>query len=162
MGSSKLLLLAFCTYAIVCRHVECMHQRKGIAEHLEGMPEAKRFRADVTELFLSNRVPGDRTLGLLQNAQLAGARNVSDLTKSYRATPPTITSHAARDLRRRLTKHAKWPKPYNVLIDCQDLKTGTTKPMWVPLWLPHEIVGCLEDASKGALNLVQVLTLFDF
>ena len=151
MRWQKMVFFVFCIYACAY-NATCMHQKRGVAEHLQRMPETKRFRADVTNLFLSNQLPGDRTLGLLQNAELAGARNVSNLTKSYRAKPPCV-KNASRDLRRRMVKHCVWPKPYYVEIDCLDVKTGGTKKMWVPMWLPHEIVHCLENASKGGLIL---------
>ena len=41
----------------------------------------KRFRANVTDLFLSGGASGERSHSLLVDGQLAGAKNVSDLAK---------------------------------------------------------------------------------
>ena len=158
----RFLFVVFCIYSCAYHDVSLgMHQKRGHSEYLQTVAPSKRFREDVTEMFLSNRIPGDRAMQLLRNSELAGVRNVSHLTKSYRQRPQS-TKNDSRNLRRRLVKHSKWPKPYYVVLDCMDTKTGKAKKMTVPMWLPHEIVQCLVQESKGGLliHLLQAMFVF--
>lgn len=148
----RTLFFLFCLYAASYHSVAGMHQKRGAAEWLKSMPPEKRAKADVTELFLSNRVSGERASGLFRNMEAAGVKNLSGITRSYRAKTATV-KNADRDLRTRLLRHNKWPKPYYIHIDCLDLKTGRQQKMWVPMWLPHEIVHCLSGASSAGLRL---------
>lgn len=133
-----------------------MFQKRGVEEKLASMPDKKRFKADLCDAFLSNEISATRADRLLRNAEIAGVSNVSDLTKSFRARPSS-KGNVSRNLRRRMMKHSRWPKPYYALIDCLDPNTGCEKKMWVPLWLPHEVVHCLGAASRnGGLCLAEL------
>ena len=118
---ARLLFLAFAIYAC-SYHCVGMFQKRGISDALQSMPPQQRFRADVTDMFLSNSVSGERAMGLLRNAEHAGVNNTIHLTKSWRHK--FVKKNANRDLRRRMLKQSKWLKPYYAKISVIDLKTG--------------------------------------
>ena len=48
---------------------------------IQDLPKDKRFRANLSELFLDNTISADRTLSLLEDAQAAGTRHLNDLAR---------------------------------------------------------------------------------
>ena len=111
---------------------------------------SKRFRKNVSDLFLSGGVSGDRSHSLLVDGNLAGARNVSDLAK------PSQKKNAARDLLRRLSKRTRWPPLYWADVRTVQPKTGKTITVSLPFLLPHEIAHALaRDATDMASLLSQ-------
>ena len=113
------------------------------------LPKDKRFRANVSELFLDNTISADRALSLFEDAQAAGTRHIHDLAKPH---PYKSKSHfrknAARDLRRRLLKGSAWPELYYTDIRVWDIPTQSERTVTCPMMLPHEILNCLCQSNS--------------
>ena len=110
------------------------------------MSRARRFRANLSDLFLGGDISGTRAASLVQDAQAAGTRHLSDLAH----TPATSSNHH-RDLLRRLSKDSLWPKVYMADIPVWCRRTMTVKQAVVPMLLPHEIVATfLKYKARGA------------
>ena len=120
---------------------------------LKDCPSDKRFRHNVTELFMDNNISADRTLSLLEDARAAGTKNINDLLRpSPYAGKSKFRKNASRDLRRRLLKNNKWPGLYFARIRVFDSVTQKMVSVPCPLLLPHEIVQCLlANNDKTAL-----------
>ena len=74
-------------------------------EYKEGIPPSKRLGSNLDELFLSNKISGQRAQEIFSDAALAGASHVADLAKG--SDNPSVerlerNPNAARDLARRL------------------------------------------------------------
>jgi hypothetical protein len=153
MRVSRYLFLVFCLTAVV-HHDEAMFQRGGSRKVVDTVPPAKRFKADATELFLSNTLSAERTQDLFNNAYFMDKGSVEEFVKDYKHKG---TKNVARDIRRKMKKGSKWPSQYVVNLTVFDPKTQTTKKMQVPFWLPHEVVGTLFQANGSALLQSSVL-----
>ena len=110
----------------------------------QGLPRDKGFRANLSELFLDNAISADRALSLLEDAQAAGTRHVSDLAKPnpYKGKSK-FRKNAGRDLRRRLLKGSPWLEFYYADIRVWDIATQTEQTVKCPMMLPHEIFHCV-------------------
>jgi hypothetical protein len=108
----------------------------------------RRFRANMTDAFLSGFVSGKRSHSILVDGQLAGAKNVSDLAK------PSQVKNCARDLLRRVSKRSSWPSLYWADVRTLQPKTGNIITVSLPFLLPHEIAHVLaRDATDIAALL---------
>ena len=94
------------------------------------LPKNKRFRANLSDLFLSGDVAGQRAHSLFADAKAAGTQHVTDLAGNDKPD-----GNSARDLLRRLRKRSHWPPLY-----------------WadVPVWLDKKIgvVHCPQTGYK--------------
>ena len=121
-------------------------------EYKEGIPPSKRLRSNLGDLFLSNKISGQRAQEIFSDAALAGASHVADLAKG--SDNPSVerlerNPNAARDLARRLLKNCPWPTPYWAQIpvwDVQDQKASICK---LPLLLPHEMLYAVKEHASG-------------
>ena len=129
---------------------------KGYAE--EDLPEEKRFRHNLSDLFLSNEISGTRAAELFRDAAAAGAANVRDLSRVGAAG--RLRGNAARDLRRRLLKRSQWCNLYWTTIPSVDPKTGSIKEATLAMLLPHEIVfTLLQHNSLASLQTTTAMSL---
>mgnify|MGYP007018355561 CR=1 FL=1 len=115
------------------------------------LPAARRFRANVADLFLSNDVSANRAQSLFADGQASGARNVQDLAAAGQGG--RLGRNLCRDLKRKLLKGSAWPKPYVAQVPTWNPKKEVKELREVSLLLPHEIIGVMteEDSTTGAL-----------
>ena len=111
-------------------------------------PPGKRLRDNITDLFASGDVPGDRSQSLLDDAaDFARSLGSSDF-QDLRSRPGLGSQkNRARDLARRLLRTSKWPTIYTQEIRCWDLKTKSLVPKKVCFLLPHEVVGAMSEVG---------------
>ena len=112
-------------------------------------PREKRFRSNVTDLFLTNSLSATRCSTLLDDAEAAGAQHISDLSRVSRR--PGRNKH--RDLLRVLAKRSQWPKLYYVPVRCWNNRLQTEEVVDIPVALPHEVlhsIGRLSDTGTFA------------
>ena len=118
------------------------------------VPEDKRLRADLADLFLSNQVAATRAGGLFKNAMASHATNVEDLAAVGEKSKQGIRN---RGLTRRLLKGHHWPKTY--LLSGLNPDTQEEQTVQIPLWLPHEMLSVLVEkvsSSKGIFDFHQL------
>ena len=99
------------------------------------MPKEKRFRANLSDAFLSGDLSGCRSHSLFADAMDAGAANVSDLAGNHEPH-----GNSCRDLTKKLLKANQWPQLYWTSIPCWSDKEQQEKEELVPFLLPHEIL----------------------
>ena len=81
------------------------------------VPAAKRLRANIADLTLSNQISGQRAQSLINDAHSAGVGGFRDLSG-------TVDRNSRRNITRKLLKGSKWPKRYEALIRAKNAKTG--------------------------------------
>ena len=108
------------------------------------VPEDKRLRADLADLFLSNQVAATRAGGLFKNAMASHATNVEDLAAVGEKSKQGIRN---RGLTRRLLKGHHWPKTYLLSGPGLNPDTQEEQTVQIPLWLPHEMLSVLVEKS---------------
>ena len=86
------------------------------------LPPAKRLRQNLADAYLSN-VTGTRAQELFADAQAAGAANVKDLAGG------TSRKNAARNLKKKLARYSKWPKPHIAEVRMKDPKTEEARAL---------------------------------
>ena len=106
------------------------------------VPKEKRFRANLSDAFLSGDLSGQRSHSLFADAMDAGAHNVSDLAGNHEPN-----GNSARDLTGRLLKAHQWPQMYWTSIPCWSDKEQPEKEELVPFLLPHEILHQFSEYS---------------
>ena len=90
-----------------------MYNKRSLAsDDIADIPDEKRFRHDMVDVFLNNELSSARSARLLHNAAMAGA----DLQVNQSG------SNAQRDLLRKCFRNSKWPSVYE--FQC----LGGTKP----------------------------------
>lgn len=108
------------------------------------VPDAKRFRHNASDLFLTNTVSAKRAASLFADAELAGTEHVADLGK-IGARAGSRNNH--RDLLRRLVKKSKWPKLYFAPVRVWNRRTQAEEIQQVPVLLPHEVFADIAGQS---------------
>ena len=108
------------------------------------VPDAKRFRHNASDLFLTNTVSAKRAASLFADAELAGTEHVADLGK-IGARAGSRNNH--RDLLRRLVKKSKWPKLYFAPVRVWNRRTQAEEIQQVPALLPHEVFADIAGQS---------------
>ena len=109
------------------------------------VPEDKRLRADLADLFLSNQVAATRAGGLFKNAMASHATNVEDLAAVGEKSKQGIRNH--------------WPKTYLLSGPGLNPDTQEEQTVQIPLWLPHEMLSVLVEkvsSSKGIFDFHQL------
>ena len=104
---------------------------RGYSEH--DIPEAKKFRRNLADMFLSGQVTGVRAASLFADARRAGAKHVQDLTYE--------THNASRDLKRQFLKHTEWPNLYFAPIRVWSLKKQEIETVQLPSCCPMKLYG---------------------
>ena len=135
-------------------------------------PAGKRLRDNLTDLFNSGAVGGERAQSLLEDAgafaREVGRPDMQDL-RAHRSTGSS--RNIARDLRTRLLRRSQWPPMYVQEMRFWDPKQKRLVSKKVALLLPHEVVGKLaqagdlahlvENAGLDAVNRKKHQQIFD-
>ena len=107
-------------------------------------PDQKRFRHNVSNLFLTKTVSARRANELMKDAQIAGAAGVKDLVKGAEKSgsgekQANWEKNLARDMKRKMLKNCLWFNEYIALIPCYNPETQAEEMKKIPFLLPHEI-----------------------
>ena len=133
-----------------------MFRKRGKAYDEATIPKDKRLRRNLADLYLSNDVSAARAQSLFADAVGAKVSNCADLAAV--GDGGRIPNNMARDLKRRLLKGSKWPKPYVASVRTWNDKTEKEVVSKIPILLPHEIVWkIMEDSSTAEFLLGQEL-----
>ena len=109
---------------------------------------AKRLRANIADAFLSNEISGHRTQSMFDDGAEAGLRVMQRLADPKAAAKKH--GHTARNLRRKLLKHSKWPGMFEYKIRVWDPKTQAETVTRAPFLLIHEVL--LAMSKKNDMN----------
>ena len=115
-----------------------MLSKRSLGCDLHSVAPAKRFRLNVSDLFLSGDVSGKRMQSVIDDAHKARTRNVADMTSNG-----IHTNNHHRDLLRKMLKKNRWSPIYYAQVRVVNPKTHVEYLDWVPMLLPHEIIKCL-------------------
>ena len=122
-----------------------MLSKRSLGCDLLGVTAAKRLRLNVADLFLANEVSGARAASALADAHAAGASHVGDLQRLGDG------KHIHRNLRTKLMKGSRWPKPYTAPVRVWNRRTEVQEVAMLPITLPHEVVKALISRSGQRL-----------
>jgi len=118
-----------------------MLSKRAMPEGLLDADPSKRLRINLADLLLSNDVSGVRAQTLFDDGVLAGAEHLEDLSKA--GNKGKSKGNCARDLTRRLLRRNKWPGLYYARIRVWDKYTQLEKHVWLPMFLPHELLAAI-------------------
>ena len=126
-----------------------------------GEPEAKRFKANMEDLLLSNDISADRAQSLLQDASYMndpfGVRRLAASGKGG-----ALKKNTARDLKRKITKSRRsgWPPLYKFSCRLWDTKQQKETTGQVSMLLPHEMIASLikKDNREALLQKTNLCT----
>jgi hypothetical protein len=146
-------MLVLCQLHILCVTAMLGKRTSFASKFGEDIPEAKRFRHNIQDLYLNNEISAQRFQGLMQDASAAGTQHVEDLAGASRQG--RHWKNLARDLLRKMVrnKRNRWPSPYMAPIKVWDTKAQREATIMLPMLLPHEIARNLakEAHSRQAL-----------
>ena len=139
-----IVIVIVCIYVIVAIWVRKLTsgtqwQRPMLSKRSLGFDEVKvspnkRFRLNLTEVFLSNTISAGRAASILRDAAAAGAEGVADL--AHMADDKNVH----RNLLRKLLKSSKWPRLYWAKVHVWNKRTMEVEEAMVPMLLVHELV----------------------
>ena len=114
------------------------HKRKVDLSNLRE-PDQKRFRHNVSNLFLTKTVSARRANELMKDAQIAGATGVKDLVKGAEKSgsgekQAKLGKNLARDMKRKMLKNCLWFNEYIALIPCYNPGTQTEEMKKIPFF----------------------------
>ena len=116
-------------------------------------PPGKRLKENLTDLYASGEIAGERAQSLLDDAgDFARSLGSSDMQDLRGKRTAGSSKNKDRDLRRRLLKRSHWPPMYVAEVRCYSRKEKEVAPRRVALLLPHEVVGVL--AETGDPNII--------
>jgi len=114
------------SYLILALGVQAMiSKRASYMQKLDDVPNAKRFRANVADLFLTNAVSASRVQSLVQDQKESDKDAADDLLKA--GYSGKWTNNVARDMLRCLKKRSAWPPLYWAKIRVFDLQMQCTR-----------------------------------
>ena len=104
-------------------------------------PDQKRFRHNVSNLFLTKTVSARRANELMKDAQIAGATGVKDWVKGAEKSgsgekQTNWEKNLARDMKRKMLKNCLWFNEYIALIPCYNPGTQAEEMKKIPFLLP--------------------------
>ena len=114
---------------------------------------AKRFRQNLSDLFLGNEVSGARAQSLFSDAELEGAQHVSDLAAA--GARGSLAGNAGRDLTRKLLRGKGWPSLYKAQLRVWDVHNQREVTTAMPMLLPHELIAALAKHNSLESLLVR-------
>lgn len=117
-------------------------------------PPKKRFRSEMAGLFLRNQIAARKAASVSHAALTAKGQGVEDLA-ALGSNPAKPARH--RDVLRKLLKNKHWPEIYYLDCPVMDLRTQEEIIALVPLWLPHELVKCLDQKKTSLRPCVTLL-----
>ena len=122
-------------------------------KHSWEIPEGKRFRANVIDLFLTNEISGIRARDVCEDHEKAEPRSTADLRRA--GTSGKYLCNVPRELLTKLKKRSAWPPLYWAKIRVFDLQMQIERKKYLPFLLPHEIISCLDEHSVDKATLFQ-------
>ena len=134
----------FLQFFCLCLCAEAMFSKRPLP-NMQGVPESKRLRTNLSDLFASNLVSGARAQTLFNDARLAKASCISDLATV--GNKGKAANNCSRDLRRKLLKGNHWPPLYYARVRLYDPKHQRVMWKWLPMMLPHEILSALAHCN---------------
>ena len=116
-------------------------------------PDQKRFRHNVSNLFLTKTVSARRANELMKDAQIAGATGVKDLVKGAEKSgsgekQANWENNLARDMKRKMLKNCLWFNEYIALIPRYNPGTQAEEMKKIPFLLPYEILFVFSKRSE--------------
>ena len=114
------------------------HKRKVDFSNLRE-PDKKRFRHNVSNLYLTKTVSAARAHELMKDAQIAGATGVKDLVKGGKKSgsdekQANWEKNLARDMKRKMLKNCLWFNEYIALIPCYNPRTQAEEMKKIPFF----------------------------
>ena len=126
-------------------------------KHADDIPEGKRFRANVLDLFLKNEISGTRTRDLCEDHEKADNNSTDDVRKA--GCYGKFQGNVPRELLNKLKKRTAWPPLYWAKIRVFDLQMQIERRKWIPFLLPHEVIWSLNEHSLHKNVLFQHTSL---
>ena len=121
-----------------------MHPKR--KNNFSQVPEEKRLRADLSDLYLSNTISASRAGDLFRNAVSSNATGVRDLAAIGANREDGLTRN--RVLARKLLKGRYWPPPYFLEAPCLCPDNQEEQVLKVPMWLPHELLAAFREKIR--------------
>jgi hypothetical protein len=121
---------------------------KRVEKNLEDVHDSKRFRNNLSDVFLTGAVSAQRTQTLFSDALKAGADHVDHL-----AAVKSEGRNQSRDLMRQLNRHRNWPNIYESKIRTWNVKKQVEEESWLPVMLPSELLASL--TSVGSIEVLR-------
>ena len=113
-------------------------------------PPGKRLRDNLTDLYASGEIAGDRAQSLFDDAgDFARSLNSDEMQDLRGKRTAGSSKNQDRDLRRRLLKRSHWPPIYVAELRCYSRREKLVVPKRVALMLPHEVVGVLAEIGDA-------------
>ena len=125
-----------------------LSKRKGEGQVNVSAPQ--KFKINPTGLFSVNQIAARRAASLSHDAQEAQGQGVEDLA-ALAADPNKPARH--RDVLKKLMKNRHWPQIYYLKAPVTDLRSQEETIAALPMWLPHELVQCLQEKMISASGI---------
>ena len=135
-----------CCIFLFFQTAQGMFQKRAGPDYEECDTASKRLKSNLADLFLSNDISGSRAQSAFEDAAAAGLRVFSRLAGSKHAK--SKFKNASRNLKRKLLKASKWPDIFKYKVRVFDPKTQTTKQVFVPFLLIHEVLLCMTKRTS--------------
>ena len=117
--------------------LEPMQSKQTRAYDPSQLPTAKRLRANVGNLWTTNRLTASEAQSLIDDAHDSGLSGFARLSSGGKST---AGGNVNRRLRTNFLKGSLWPKKYWAQIRCWNPKQNKEVKAWIALGLPHEYV----------------------
>lgn len=131
--------------------IDAMLSKRPLPDRDNDLPPAQKLKQNPEDLFLANDVSGARAQTIFADTDACGVEGFSRLARA--GNRGRLKGNASRDLRRKIAKTKQWPDLYHARIRVYSPKLQQEVISWVPMMLPHEVIGTLVKFNGKAQML---------
>jgi hypothetical protein len=153
MAFSVFFHVAYVSYLALGVQAMISKRASYMQKHAHDIPEGKRFRANLIDLFLTNDISGTRARDLCEDHEQAEQHSTADFRKVGKSGKHL--QNVSRELLAKLKKRSAWPPLYYAQIRVFDLQMQIERKKYIPFLLPHEIIWSLCEHSLDKDSLFQ-------
>ena len=122
------------------------HKRQGPDRDIDD--KAKKFKANIDDLFLSNQISGVRAHSIYQDGSDCNLEGWGQRARAGNRGLHEGNIH--RDLLNQMTKGVRWPKLHYASVRIWSQKASALRWVKLPFFLPHEIIYAIGRISDHA------------
>ncbi|CAE7042233.1 unnamed protein product, partial [Symbiodinium sp. CCMP2592] len=128
-----------------------MNSNKRAQIDLSNVEPPRRLARRLGNLFLTNAVPAAEAGRLFRDAEASGSAHMDRLATLGSRRADDLARH--RDVLRKMNRNRHWPGQYIVQAPLWNHKEQKEEQGDIVMWLPHEILYCLDAKARNPSNL---------
>ena len=132
-------------------YAAAMNSNKRSQIHLSHVDPKRRLGKRLGNLFLNNAISAAETGRLFRDAEASGSAHVDHLARVGARRSDSTARH--KELLNNMKVNRHWPKQYVLQVPLWNHKEQREEQGDIIMWLPHELLYCLDQKSHDRASL---------